>query len=119
MFGIAFSELIIIAIVALVVIGPERLPSVARTVGHLLGRARRYVNEVKASVENELRFEDLRQLRSKFEESALSVQAEIRKSMTNLQDELQEPLFENIDEIAAEESQGYSDAPPAPEKHEP
>ncbi len=46
MFDIGFSELIVIAIVALVVIGPERLPRVARTAGHLLGRMQRYVNDV-------------------------------------------------------------------------
>ena len=50
MFDIAFSELLIIGIVALVVIGPERLPKVARTVGHLLGRMQRYVSDVKSDI---------------------------------------------------------------------
>ena len=50
MFDIGFSELIVIGIVALVVIGPERLPKVARTAGLLLGRLQRYVNDVKADI---------------------------------------------------------------------
>ena len=50
MFDIGFSELVVIGLVALVVIGPERLPRVARTVGHLLGRLQRYVSDVKADI---------------------------------------------------------------------
>ena len=54
MFDIAFTELVIIAIVALLVIGPEKLPKVARTLGSLLGRMQRYVAAVKQDVEREL-----------------------------------------------------------------
>lgn len=54
MFDVGFSELIVIAIVALVVIGPERLPKVARTAGLLLGRLQRYVNDVKADIKREM-----------------------------------------------------------------
>lgn len=62
MFDIAFSELIVIGIVALIVIGPDKLPKVARTAGHLLGRAQRYVNDVKSDISNELRLEELQKL---------------------------------------------------------
>ena len=48
MFDIAFSEIMVIAVVALIVIGPEKLPKTARTLGHLYGRLRRYVTDVKA-----------------------------------------------------------------------
>ena len=64
MFDIAFSELVVIAVVALVVIGPEKLPKVARTVGVLLGRAQRYVNGVKSDISRELRFEELQRLQA-------------------------------------------------------
>ena len=50
MFDIGFSELMVIGVVALLVIGPEKLPKVARTLGHLLGRAQRYVNDVKSDI---------------------------------------------------------------------
>jgi len=54
MFDIAFSEIALIAVVALVVIGPERLPRVARTLGHMFGRLQRYVNDVKADINREI-----------------------------------------------------------------
>lgn len=60
MFDIGFWELSIIAVVALVVIGPERLPGVARTAGKWLGKARRFINQVKSDLDVELRQEELK-----------------------------------------------------------
>ena len=60
MFDIGFSELMVIAVVALIVIGPERLPKVARTLGHLFGRMQRYVNDVKADISREMELDELR-----------------------------------------------------------
>ena len=62
MFDIGFSELIVIAVVALIVIGPERLPKVARTLGHLLGRAQRYVSDVKSDINREIQLDELKKL---------------------------------------------------------
>lgn len=62
MFDVGFSELVLIAVVAMIVIGPERLPKVARTVGALVGRMQRYVANVKSEVEREMQFEDLKKL---------------------------------------------------------
>lgn len=62
MFGIDFPELVVIAVVALIVIGPEHLPKVARTVGHLWGRAQRYVNGVKADISRDMALDELRKL---------------------------------------------------------
>ncbi len=59
MFDVSFSELLVIAIVALLVIGPEKLPKVARTLGALTGRLQRYVAQVKEEVNREVRFEEL------------------------------------------------------------
>jgi sec-independent protein translocase protein TatB len=74
MFDIGFSELLVIAVVALLVIGPERLPKVARTAGHMFGRLQRYVNDVKADIQREMELDELRKLRSEFEDAARSVQ---------------------------------------------
>ena len=74
MFDIGFSEMMLIAIVALVVIGPERLPKVARTAGHLLGRLQRYVSDVKSDINREMQLEELRKLQSEIQESARSVE---------------------------------------------
>src|SRR3974390_2892936 len=81
MFDIGFSELMVIALVALVVIGPERMPRVARTLGHLFGRLQRYVNEVKADINREIELEELRKFKNEFEQAAHSME-------TNLKEEL-------------------------------
>lgn len=63
MFDFAFSELVVILLVALLVIGPERLPKVARTAGHLWGRMQRYVHSVKSDIANDMAIEEAKQLR--------------------------------------------------------
>ena len=77
MFDVAFSELLVIAIVALIVIGPEKLPKVARTLGLLLGRMQRYVTKVKADIDSEMRLEDLRKLQQDVQQKMTQTQAEI------------------------------------------
>ena len=79
MFDVAFSELVVIAIVALVVIGPEKLPKVARTLGLLLGRLRRYVANVKSDIEREMQFEDLQKLQQEIKQDVDGVQASARE----------------------------------------
>jgi sec-independent protein translocase protein TatB len=75
LFDIAFSELVVIAIVALVVIGPEKLPKVARTLGLLLGRLQRYVANVKSDIEREMQFEDLQKLQQEIKQGVEEAQA--------------------------------------------
>ena len=81
MFDISFTEMILIAVVALVVIGPERLPKVARTAGHLLGRLQRYVSDVKSDINREIQLDELKKLRSEIQDSARSVQQTVRSEM--------------------------------------
>lgn len=77
MFDIAFSELIVIAIIALVIIGPEKLPKVARTVGVITGRLQRYVSTVKADIEREVQMEDLHKLEQEIRQNARQMQSEL------------------------------------------
>jgi len=70
MFDIGFSELLVIGVVALLVIGPERLPKVARTVGAWVGRLNRYVSDVKGDIDREMRLEELRKLQDEMKASA-------------------------------------------------
>lgn len=70
MFDIAFSELLIIGIVALIVIGPERLPKVARTVGTWLGRLNRYVGQVKQDIDREMKLDELRKVQQDMQDTA-------------------------------------------------
>jgi sec-independent protein translocase protein TatB len=62
MFDIAFSELVVIAIVALIVVGPEKLPKLARTAGLLISRVRNYANSIKEEIENTVKLEELRKV---------------------------------------------------------
>lgn len=68
MFGIEFSEFLIIGIVALIVLGPERLPKVARTAGHLFGRLQRYVSDVKQQVKQEMDSDELKNFQTQFQD---------------------------------------------------
>ena len=70
MFDIGFSELMLIGVVALVVLGPERLPKVARTAGALLGRLNRYASQVKQDIDREIQLEELRKVQKDMQESA-------------------------------------------------
>ena len=85
MFDIAFSEIAVIAVVALVVIGPERLPKVARTLGHMFGRLQRYVNDVKADINREIELDELRKLKSEVQSAA----QEIERSVTQAASEVE------------------------------
>ncbi|MGY8527218.1 Sec-independent protein translocase protein TatB [Paracidovorax citrulli] len=81
MIDLGISKLALIGAVALIVIGPERLPKVARTVGALIGRAQRYIADVKAEVSREVELEELRRMRTEFEQAARDVEQTIHKEV--------------------------------------
>src|SRR5512147_1933538 len=89
MFDIGFSELFVIGIVALIVIGPERLPKVARTAGHLFGRMQRYVNDVKADINREMELDELRKMKTQFESAAREVESSVNQSVNAISSEVQ------------------------------
>jgi sec-independent protein translocase protein TatB len=88
MFDIGFSELLLIGIVALVVIGPERLPKVARTAGHLFGRLQRYVANVKADIAREMELDELRKFKGEVENAARSVERGISDEVSLAEQEV-------------------------------
>ena len=88
MFDIGFSEMIVIAVVALVVIGPERLPKVARTLGHLFGRMQRYVNDVKSDISREMELEELRKLQATVEDAARAIETSVHQEVSSTGNEL-------------------------------
>src|SRR5512147_710802 len=116
MLDIGFSELVVIGVVALVVIGPERLPRVARTAGHLLGRFQRYVNEVKSDINREMELADLKKLRSEVEDAARSVEQSVKSQMQETESQLksaEEELNkagEGLKQMHAEVNQSLSSA---------
>jgi sec-independent protein translocase protein TatB len=92
MFDVAFSELIIIAVVALIVIGPEKLPKVARTLGMITGRLQRYVTGIKADIDRELRMDELRKMEQESRNSIMSVQTDIAAEASKAEAEIKTAL---------------------------
>ena len=88
MFDIGFSELLVIGVVALIVIGPERLPRVARTIGHLMGRMQRYVADVKADIDREIELEELRKMRDSVQEAATTIETSVQSELNKAESEL-------------------------------
>jgi sec-independent protein translocase protein TatB len=88
MFDIALSELMLIAAIALIVIGPQRLPAVARTVGHLFGRMQRYVNDVKADISREMELDELRKIQSSMEDTARAMRDSVNQGVSEAESEL-------------------------------
>ena len=99
MFDIGFSELMVIGIVALIVIGPEKLPKVARTLGHLLGRAQRYVNDVKSDINREIQLDELKKLQSEVTESARSLEDSVRKEFESARAAVEVPAQAAVAEL--------------------
>ena len=121
MFDIGFSELLVIAIVALIVIGPQQLPRVARTLGHLFGRMQRYVNDVKADITRELELDELKKMRTSMEDAARSFQTSVDKEVGSTESELrkmEQDAQSAIDGFSGTEAMS-TESPPAMEKHEP
>ena len=75
----------VIAVVALIVIGPERLPRVARTMGHLFGRLQRYVNDVKADINRELELDELRKLQSEVQTAARDLESSVTSAARDVE----------------------------------
>jgi sec-independent protein translocase protein TatB len=85
MFDIGISEIMLIAVVALVVLGPEKLPKTARTLGHLFGRLQRYVADVKADINRELELEELKKLQAQVQTAATSFESSMSTAATEIQ----------------------------------
>ena len=83
MIDFGFDKIALIGAVALIVIGPEKLPKVARTVGHLFGKAQRYVADVKAEVNRSIELDELKKMRTQFEDAARNVEQTVRNEVND------------------------------------
>ena len=101
MFDIGFSELMVIGVVALVVLGPERLPKVARTLGVLFGRMQRYVSQVKADINREMEAAELGKVKTEFEDAARSFQSEVETKAAETERELRAATEEIDRQVSA------------------
>ena len=82
MIDFGFDKIALIGAVALIVIGPEKLPKMARTVGHLFGKAQRYVADVKAEVNRSIELDELKKMRTEFTDAARDVEQSVRKEVS-------------------------------------
>ena len=88
MLDFSFSEIAVIGAVALVVLGPERLPKVARTAGQWISRAQRYVNDVKADIQREAELAELKKLQQDVQQSARELESSMHQNLTSIESEL-------------------------------
>jgi sec-independent protein translocase protein TatB len=88
MIDFGLTKMMLIGAVALVVIGPEKLPKVARMAGSLFGRAQRYINEVKAEVSREMELDELRKMHDDVKQAATEVQQSIVSNIAETEDDL-------------------------------
>jgi sec-independent protein translocase protein TatB len=119
-FDVGFTELMVIALVGLIVIGPERLPKVARTVGHLLGRLQRYVGDVKSDISREMQLEDLKKLQAQVTEQARDMERQVNDQMHTVESSLNQSILasaESKKDETIEASKPF--VPPVPPNHPP
>lgn len=105
MFDIGFTELLVIGVVALLVIGPERLPKVARTAGHLFGRFQRYVNSVKSDIGHEMQMEELRKAGQGFKDSVEQAMHGVENRVQEAEYSIREEVVSPVEEAANAVSQ--------------
>ncbi len=113
MIDFGFDKIALIGAVALIVIGPERLPKVARTVGHLMGKAQRYVSDVKAEVNRSIELEELKKMKTEFEDAARNVEQSVNNEIHQTKTELDEAWNEH-DHVAGYAGHAALAEPPLP-----
>lgn len=113
MFGIGFSELMLIGLVALIVVGPERLPKLARTAGAWLGRLNRYVSQVKSEIHRELELDELRKAQQSVKESVQKYEIMTEEAISQAGKEAAE-IGKSVADVAKEAEATHAAIPPAP-----
>lgn len=117
MFDVGLSELMVIAVVALVVIGPERLPKVARTAGLLLGRLQRYVSDVKSDINREIQLDELKKMQQQMTDQVKGLEASVTHEMREVESSVNSavaPLAADGGPGLAPNSEAAASVPAAP-----
>lgn len=114
MFDISFAEVLVIAAVALIVIGPERLPKVARTLGHLFGRAQRYVNDVKSDIQREMELDELKKWKTSVEGAGRSIENSVRTELDKFQEVMEADTKASATEPSAPDQAVVTEPSPSP-----
>ncbi|WP_434632384.1 Sec-independent protein translocase protein TatB [Chromobacterium sp. CV08] len=109
MLDISFGEFVLIGVVALVVLGPERLPTVARTVGALVARAQRFVATVKADIQQQTNLQELDSLRQNLQDAAHSFRGQLEAEVQQARDAIDQHAAE-ARELAEQAAQPFDEA---------
>ncbi|MDP3820129.1 MAG: Sec-independent protein translocase protein TatB [Burkholderiales bacterium] len=114
MIDFGFDKIALIGAVALIVIGPEKLPRVARTVGHFVGKAQRYVADVKAEVNRSIELEELKKMKTEFEDAARNVEQTVSSEINQTTSSLESSWNSGDSTLPVNSGQheGWSPAPP-------
>lgn len=115
MFDVAFSELVVIALVALIVVGPERLPQVARTAGHMWGRLQRYVSTVKNDISNEMDLEEARKMKQNLMRQVGEVEQEVKGAQLTLEQQILQAQYRHTPPIDQSEVAPLNDVTKKPQ----
>ena len=118
MLDFGFDKIALIGAVALIVIGPEKLPRVARTVGTLLGKAQRYVADVKAEVNRSIELEELQKMKSQFQTAVQDVEQSVRQEVDSATQALNQ-TWQDVSSDSSSYDAGSTLAPPPPEYRHP
>jgi len=124
MIDFGFDKLALIGAVALIVIGPEKLPKVARTLGHLVGKAQRYVADVKAEVNRSIELDELKKMKTQFEDAARDVESSVSQQMNEASSSFEKDwasIGSSLDSQSSSDSTSSYEplAPPPPEYRHP
>lgn len=119
MIDFGFDKIALIGAVALIVIGPEKLPRVARTVGHLFGKAQRYVADVKAEVNRSIELEELKKMKTDFEDAARNVEQTVNQEIHSTTSDFEKSWSDATAGLDAPGSAAEPLASPPPEYRHP
>ena len=112
MIDFGFDKIALIGAVALIVIGPEKLPRVARTIGALVGKAQRYVADVKAEVNRSIELEELKKMKTQFEDAARDVEQSVQREVNAASSEFEKSWGEVSSALPSSSSEPIEPPPP-------
>jgi sec-independent protein translocase protein TatB len=104
MFDIGFSEMVVLAVVALVVLGPERLPKVAKQAGAWMGKLRRYVDDVKSDINRQMELSELRDLKNQVTDAARDLETSVQSTVSGIKTDFDD-VQKSLEGTAATEPQ--------------
>lgn len=106
MFDIAFTEMVVMAVIALIIVGPERLPRLARQVGQWIGKLQRYVNDVKSDLSRQMELDELRNIQTEVTSAARGLEESVRSTVQSTKQE-----FDSINTSLAGDDQADPQEP--------